>query len=415
MPVSTFWLLERRLVSNMRICIVQPSLSAVSETFIRSHAERLRDVCGVVHSLNGRPAIGDQSVLSQSLPARASRAIARRLRGQNWGAEIDAGYAAAFRQTGADVVLAEYGTVGSRIAEICRRCRIPLVVHFHGYDASKLEVLERLAEPYRQMFDHAAAVIAVSGAMSRKLLTLGCPPDRLVYSPYGIDCKQFRGANPSEADPTFVAVGRFVEKKAPYLTLLAFAQLLESCPEARLRMIGNGPLSGVCEDLARALGITHAVTFLGAQPPEIVRREMQTARAFVQHSITAADGDSEGTPVAVLEAGASGLPVVSTRHAGIPDVVIEGETGLLVDERDVDGMATQMLRLARDPQLAAELGRNAAAHVRRYFTMEQSIGHLQRVLDAAARGQDIRAIRDEIAAELPRPAKPSLPALTQSN
>lgn len=396
------------LLDSNAICIVQPVIGAVSETFIRAHADRLRNVCGVVHSLNGLPAIGDQAVLSQSLPSRASRAIARRLRGQNWDAEIDAGYAAAFRQTGADVVLAEYGTVGSRIADACRQCQIPLVVHFHGYDASKHEVLDRLAEPYRKMFDQATAVIAVSRAMSRKLLSLGCPSDRLVYFPYGIDCTQFTGANPTETDLTFVAVGRFVEKKAPYLTLLAFAQVLESCPEARLRMIGNGPLSGVCEDLASGMGIAHAVTFLGAQPPEVVRHEMQTARAFVQHSITAADGDSEGTPVAILEAGATGLPVVSTRHAGIPDVVIEEETGLLVDERDVEGMATHMLRLARDPQLAAELGRNAAAHVRCYFTMEQSIGRLQRVLDAAARGHDIRAVRDEIAAELPLPTQPFL-------
>ena len=251
------------------------------------------------------------------------------------------------------------------------------------------------------MFSQAAAVVAVSRAMEQQLLKLGCPPKKLIYNPCGVDCVRFEGADPASANPQFVAVGRLVEKKAPHLTITSFARVARECPEARLRVIGDGPLLGVCRDLTAALGIGHAVTFLGAQPHDVVARELRQACALVQHSVTASNGDSEGTPVAVLEAGAMGLPVVATRHAGIPDVVQEGVTGLLGDERDVEVMATHMLTLIGNRALCRELGRNAAAHVRRYYTMEQSIGRLARILRAAATHQPIDAVRTSIESELP--------------
>ena len=123
---------------------------------------------------------------------------------------------------------------------------------------------------------------------------------------------------------------------------------------------------------------------------------MQQARALVQHSITAADGDSEGTPVSILEAGAAGLPVVSTRHAGIPDVVVEGKTGLLVDEDRTDEMAQHILALAENPGFADELGRNAAIHIRRTYTMSHSIRRLAQVLEAAASGSSVALVREAI-------------------
>jgi glycosyltransferase involved in cell wall biosynthesis len=110
---------------------------------------------------------------------------------------------------------------------------------------------------------------------------------------------------------------------------------------------------------------------------------MHSARAFVQHSIRPGDGDSEGTPVAILEAGMSGLPVVSTRHAGIKDVVIHNETGFLVDEGDIDGMAACMLLLARDAAQAATLGARAHHHIRTNFSMDQHIARLSAILEQA--------------------------------
>lgn len=164
---------------------------------------------------------------------------------------------------------------------------------------------------------------------------------------------------------------------------MAFREAVEAFPDARLTMIGDGILLEACQQLARALRIEQTVAFLGARPHREVAAAMQQARAFVQHSMRCSNGDSEGTSLGILEAGAAGLPVVTTRHAGIQEVVIHGETGFLVDEGDVDTMAQQMITLARDPSLAATMGRRAREYACAHFSMEKSIGTLWRILEDA--------------------------------
>jgi glycosyltransferase involved in cell wall biosynthesis len=184
-----------------------------------------------------------------------------------------------------------------------------------------------------------------------------------------------------------------VEKKAPQHTIAAFAEVVRLRPDARLRMIGDGPLLAECRALATALGVAEAVEFLGVQPPEAVQREMRGARGFVQHSVEASNGDREGTPVGVLEAGASALPVIATRHGGIPEVVVDGETGLLVDEHDVSGMARHMLTLAASPDLAGRMGQLARARVERCFSLAGSLERLWSIIEAApapSRASDAR-------------------------
>jgi colanic acid/amylovoran biosynthesis glycosyltransferase len=360
-------------------------MGAVSETFIRAHNERLPGAVTVVHT-NGTlvPHIGNRPVLSQSVLSLAWRKAARLGTARPWEWEITQGYLAAFRECGATVVLAEYGTTGVAVWEACQIANLPLVVHFHGCDASKHDVLRDYTPLYAQMFDEAAAIVAVSTAMRNRLISIGAPAFKTHLNVYGVDGARFGGATPEQSGPTLLAVGRFVEKKAPHLTLLAFAKVFRQRRDARLRMIGEGSLLGPCRDLACGLGIDSAVSFLGAQAHDVVAKEMQSARAFVQHSVEASDGDCEGTPVAVLEAGASGLPVVATRHAGIPDVVEHERTGLLVEEKDVAGMAEHMLALIESPEQAGSLGRNAREHILSNFSMDKSIARLWAILQAAA-------------------------------
>ena len=151
-------------------------------------------------------------------------------------------------------------------------------------------------------------------------------------------------------------------------------------------MAGEGPLLAACQELAKALRLEEHVRFAGRLDPPRVAELFRTARAFLQHSVTAPSGDSEGTPVAVIEAGAAALPVIATRHAGIPDVVIDGETGLLTDEFDIEGMAQHMIRLAQDGQLAAALGRSARQRIASEFSSEKKIGHLREALASVTRG-----------------------------
>jgi colanic acid/amylovoran biosynthesis glycosyltransferase len=175
-------------------------------------------------------------------------------------------------------------------------------------------------------------------------------------------------------------VGRFTEKKGPFLTLLAFARAHRELPDLSLTMVGDGPLLQPSRLLARALGIEDAVCFEGVKAPLEVAALLRTARAFVQHSMVAGDGDSEGTPVAVLEAGAAGLPVIATFHAGIPDVIEHEETGLLVQEGDVEGMAAHMVRLGREPETAQRMGAKGRARVATGFSLERNLEGLRDVL-----------------------------------
>jgi glycosyltransferase involved in cell wall biosynthesis len=366
-----------------RICIVQPNPCSPTETFLQAHADHLP---GVVAVVAGRPSIGGQPIMPVTITGRAMRKAIRSVLRLSWFDDLTAAYLKVFRHHRPDAVLAEYGPTGGYVVNACRQAGIPLIVHFHGFDASDIQTLEAEKTRYPVLFRDAAAIVAVSQSMRQKLIELGAPAEKVHWNPYGVDCTAFSGADPATAGPVFLAVGRFLEKKAPGLTLRAFAEVFRACPEARLRMVGFGPLHDSCVQLAGELGIAGAVDFLGKCSPQVVQQEMRHSRCFVQHSVVAPDGDSEGTPVAILEAGASGLPVVSTRHGGIPDVVLEGRTGFLVEERDVSGMASKMLCLAKNPILAGRLGWAAREWIETEFMLPKRIGALWNIIESCLPG-----------------------------
>jgi glycosyltransferase involved in cell wall biosynthesis/protein-L-isoaspartate O-methyltransferase len=366
------------------VCVISPNRDAYSETFIRSHIEHLATTVKLLHGGSCPTHREDGKLLMSDRPtARIVRAVWRRLCGQS-PESFHTGAVARFLTANAvDVVLAEYGPTGVAMLDACTKAGVSLLVHFHGYDAYHRPTLERYGEGYARLFREAAAIVAVSRDMERVLLSLGAPRDRLFYNPYGVDFSTFSRGEPGAAAPVFVAVGRFVEKKAPHLVVLAFAEVRRACPEARLIMVGDGPLWGATQHLARVLNVADAIEFLGPRSHAEVAAIMRRARAFVQHSVVATDGDAEGTPVAVLEAGATGLPVIATRHGGIPDVVLSGHTGFLVGEGDVGAMAAHMIQLATDPLLADRLGRGARERVCAEFSTHRAMDTLLRILEIA--------------------------------
>jgi len=269
------------------VYVVAVNRHDLETSFIRPHVDRLPAETVAVHGYV--PTVGSTPALSQSPLARISRKFGRAVRRQPWEEEIVLGYQRAFDRRPA-VVLAEFGPTAVRLIEPCRRARLPLVAHFHGYDISVRSVIEEHREGYQRLFRSAAAIIAVSKAMRAALIEMGAPPERVHYCPYGVDCDVFQPGDAAAAPPTALAVGRFVDKKAPYLTVLAFAEVHRRHRAARLRMIGDGMLRGSCGDLVTALGLHDAVTLLGHQPHDAIAAEMRAARCFVQHSLIAANG-----------------------------------------------------------------------------------------------------------------------------
>lgn len=363
----------------MRIAVVSPNRNAWSETFIAAHIERLPDVALVLTDghLPRRDGKGVPLLRSDVL-ARASRRVAGRTPEEALRRRL----AVLLRRERIDVVLAEYGPTGEAMLPVCEAAGIPLVAHFHGVDAFHEDLLARHAG-YARLVKGAAAIVVVSREMEDQLLALGAPRVRLHYNCYGVDQERFTIGAPAEAPPVFIGLGRFVDKKAPHLTVLTFAEALKQEPSMRLLLAGQGPLWDATHQLVRALGIGDRVELPGVLPHEAIAQRMRGARAFVQHSVVTHRNDHEGTPLAVLEAMATGLPVVATRHAGIPDVVEHEVHGLLSAERDLGAMATHLVRLARDPALAGRMGAAARGRILAGHAMTDRIDALAAILRQA--------------------------------
>jgi len=210
-------------------------------------------------------------------------------------------------------------------------------------------------------------------------MILGCPPDKIVLNACGPN-STFFNIKPSFNKKYFTAIGRFVDKKAPHLTITAFSKVAKQYADAKLFMVGSGKLLSTCEDLVRNLGIEKQVSFLGKQSREQIATLLTNTLAFVQHSVTAESGDTEGTPVAVMEASAAGLPVIATRHAGIPDVIEHDVTGFLVEEFDVATMARYMLDLCDNSEKARTLGKKGSEHIKQNFTIEKHLNCLTELI-----------------------------------
>ena len=267
-----------------------------------------------------------------------------------------------------DLVFANYGIAGGAMAPLCKNLGVKLIVHFHGADAWVTKYHEDPQYNYQGLFATADAIIVVSKAMQDQVIKLGADPGKLHLIPYSPG-EGFFEVKPSYTNQLCLAIGRFVEKKAPYLTLLAFRKAQQVIPGLTLRMIGDGELLPICKRIVESLDIK-GVQFTGVQTTEQIRHHFSQSMIFLQHSVRAEDGDQEGTPVAVLEASAAALPVIATRHAGIPEVVAEGESGFLVDEGDIDNMSAQIIRIAGDRALARKLGERGRSIVREKYSSQ---------------------------------------------
>lgn len=357
-----------------KIAIVTPKLARYSETFIKNHIKYLASEKLVFHD-GGIPRKLDENIDLLESYSKLKRLYLRyigRKRYSEPNYDILWAFGKALSKNNVKCVLAEYGTTAGLIVEECKRRNIPIIAHFHGYDASVYSVLKDNQDRYRTLFENAAYIIVVSKAMKRKLLEIGAPREKVVYNVYG-PSNEFFDIQSSKESKKLIAIGRFVEKKAPHLTILAFRIVLEEHPDAELCMVGDGPLFRICKELVEHLGLSDKVSFKGVCDKGEIISLIKESSVFVQHSVIAEDGNSEGTPLSVLESMAAGLPIVSTKHAGIPDVVEDGKSGFLVEEGDIAGMAESLIILLDSQELRVEMGEAARERCRRNFSLERHI------------------------------------------
>jgi colanic acid/amylovoran biosynthesis glycosyltransferase len=369
----------------MKICITRSRKSGYTETFIRNQITGLLGKTNVVTLHSGRlPQRTEEGRLVGPWIFWLLNQIIKGVTGNRNNYFSHYGLKKFLTDEKIDLVVGNYGLSAAHFVPICKDLNIPLVVIFHGYDATLKKVVVRYQVAYQKLFSYASAIVAVSVEMKHKLIALGAPAEKITVIPYGIDIRKFSPATDKKILPLLVAVGRFTFKKAPLLTIKAFHQVWLKHPDARLVMIGDK--SGLYQDcvaVVKELKLERAVSFTGKLSPEEISDWMKRANVFVQHSVTAPNGDMEGTPNSVLEAAASGIPVVSTFHGGIKEAVVNHQTGYLVPEKDVDGMADYINKLIEDPERAQRMGEEARKHVLENYSLDKQIDKLYNLIRAS--------------------------------
>lgn len=275
-----------------------------------------------------------------------------------------------------DLLHGHFGWSAIRMLLLKQILDLPLVTTFGGRDASVQMHLPHFSRLYEVLIEQSDAILCVSHDLRRQLSSAGVDPGRIAVVHRGTDLRRFGFADRSGrggARVRLLMVGRLVEKKGHAHALRALARVRATHPAVRLDVLGEGEELAALERLARELGVADTVRFHGPQRREAVARFMRRADALVHCSLTGRDGDCEGIPNAVVEAGATGLPVVGTRHGGIPEAVRDGETGLLVPEGDARALAQAIERVVADRELRLSLGKAASRLARASFDIETQI------------------------------------------
>jgi colanic acid/amylovoran biosynthesis glycosyltransferase len=261
-----------------------------------------------------------------------------------------------------------------------------VVTVFHGYDLSRYLAEERPGV-YRPLFRHGDLFLPVSRHWFDLLLRLGSPASRTHILHMGVDTARFRPGvrTPSKCGQlSILTLGRLVEKKGHADALRAVRLVIDRGHDVRYTIAGDGPLREALASLSEELGIASRIRFLGDVNQEEALKLYRDADVFLLASTSARSGDAEGIPVVLMEAQAIGLPVISTWHSGIPELVRHQFTGLLAAERDVSGLANHLERLACCPDLRNRMGQAGVRVVHDEFNLARQNTKLAAMLESLA-------------------------------
>jgi colanic acid/amylovoran biosynthesis glycosyltransferase len=287
------------------------------------------------------------------------------------------------------LIHAHFGIEGVFALGLARKLGIPLVTTFHGFDAT-LKAHVMLASPAWFRYPLLRSKLAREGGLflcasefiRRRLLETGFPESRTHTHYIGVDCQIIRPRETFEERPLILHVARLVEVKGTRYLLKAFATVARKHDNVQLLIIGDGTLRQSLQALAASLGMSDRVQFLGARPHAEVLSWMRKAAMLTLPGIRTTSGREEGLGMVLLEAAATGLPIIGSRVGGIPECILDGRTGFLVPERDESALALRMSELLENPAKRHQMGAAGRALVETRFNIDRQTATLENFYDS---------------------------------
>lgn len=369
----------------MKITYIVGIFPKLSETFVLSQITDLIDMgheVEIISATKPTEEVVHEDVHNYSLMKKTHYLVRNQ---SSLGFELNEKLVSALFFT--DLIHAHFAELPTEFAlKISRAFGIPFVFTAHAYDI----FINPDKSFHREKFDGAAKVITISDFNRNYLLNMLGEDlkDKIQVIRCGVRLENFPYIERQPEDSTrILLVGRFVEKKGIRYAVEAFNDVVRGHPNAELRIIGDGELKDEITSLIENLQIQEKVVLLGPQPQHEVIREMGEADIFLLPSVTASNGDREGAPVTIMEAAATGLPVVSTIHSGIPEVVIDGETGFLVPEKDTAALAQRLQELIQDPVLRNRMGKQGRLHIEKLYSHNAEMKKLESTFKKLLKGK----------------------------
>ena len=312
------------------------------------------------------------------------------------------------QRRGADLMHIYFGHTGVHLLPFIEQWKKPCLVSFHGADVAVKQDIANYPTKLRSLFNAVPLVLARSQSLANRLIQFGCPREKLRVNRTGIPLDEFplveRQAPPNGRWRIMQAC-RLIPKKGVATSLRAFAVFKRDFPNAEFFIAGKGPLQSELEMLAAGLGVSNDVHFVGFLSQSKLLGLYLSSHLFLHPSETPPDENQEGIPNSILEAMATGLPVLATRHGGIPEAVEHGRSGVLVQEEDYLGLAQSMKEIANNPSGLYQMGMNARMAVSARFEQEAQARLLESFYEEAIA---LRAAEQEMSMQDARASAPRL-------
>ncbi len=287
------------------------------------------------------------------------------------------------KKRGARLLHAHFGHNGVQALKVKKKVKIPLVTTFYGADLSKSDMIKPLMKHYKKLFAQGEMFLVEGEHMKLMLQGLGCPPEKIHIQRIAIPVEtiQYKERKPKGKNITWLLFcGRFTEKKGLVYALEAVKKVYNEhhCRNIRFCIIGDGELKEEIEAFIDKNKMKKYVELPGFLSYRDYLKKVEEADIFIHPSVTASDGDSEGgAPTTILEAQAMGLPIISTEHADIPNVVVPNRSALLSAERNVEALTRNILFLLENQQLWSPMGKVGREFVEEYHDIKKEVLNLE--------------------------------------